>query len=57
MGASDDPFIAIATIHHHLDEVVKCNPSKKWITDLITNNLYVDDFLVSVDTVEKAIAL
>ena len=29
MGASDSPFLAIATIHHHLDEVVKVNPNKK----------------------------
>ena len=41
MGASDSPFLAIATIHHHLDEVVKCNPSKKWVTDLIKNHLYL----------------
>ena len=57
MGASDSPFLAIATIHHHLDEVVKSNPNKKWITDLIRNHLYVDDFLVSVDTIEEAIIL
>ena len=57
--APDNPFLAIATIYYHLDEIVKKNPSKKWITNLIPhkNHLYVDDFLVRVDTVEEAIAL
>ena len=28
MGAKDSPFIAIATIHYHLDHVAQRNPEK-----------------------------
>ena len=31
MGAKDSPFLAIATIHHHLDQLAQSNLEKIWI--------------------------
>ena len=55
MGAKDSPFIAIATIHYHLDHVAQRNPEKRWILELLRKHLYVDDLILSVDTIEEAI--
>ena len=55
MGAKDSPFLAIATIHYHLDQLAQSNPEKVWILDLLRKHLYVDDLILSVDTIEEAI--
>lgn len=55
MGAKDSPFLAIATIHYHLDQLAQSNPEKIWILDLLRKHLYIDDLILSVDTIEEAI--
>ena len=55
MGAKDSPFLAIATIHYHLDQLAQSNPEKIWILNLLRKHLYVDDLILSVDTVDEAI--
>ena len=55
MGAKDSPFLAIATIHYHLDQLAQSNPEKIWILDLLRKHLYVDDLILSVETIEEAI--
>ena len=47
----------LATIHHHLELHEKEHPEKAWVTKLIREHLYVDDLIVSVDTVAEAILL
>merc|ERR1711894_168438 len=55
MGAKDLPFLAIATIYYHLDQLAQSNPEKVWILDLLRKYLYVDDLILSVGTIEEAI--
>ena len=57
MGSKDSPYLALATIHHHLELYEKQHPEKAWVTKLIREHLYVDDLIVSVDTVAEAIML
>ena len=57
MGTVDSPFLAINTVHHHLDEVVKFHPELKQAAELIKKYLYVDDLLGATDTINKAIEL
>ena len=55
MGTNDSPFLALATIHHHLDHLAQCNPVEIWILDLLRKHLYVYDLILSVDTIKEAI--
>merc|ERR1712148_154591 len=55
MGAKDSPFLPIDTIHYHLDQLAQSNPEKIWILNLLRKHLYVDDLILSVDTVDEAI--
>ena len=45
----------IATTHYHFDQLAQSNPKKIWILDLLRKHLYVDDLILSVDTIEEAI--
>ena len=55
MGAKDSSFLAIATIHYYLDQLAQIHPEEIWILDLMRKHLYVDDLILSVDTIEEAI--
>ena len=55
MGANDSPFLAIATIQYHLDQLAQSIAEKIWIVDLLRKHLYVDDLVLCVHTIEEAI--
>ena len=57
MGAKSSPYLAIATVHHHLDKVAKEEPQKEGLCQLLKESLYVDGLITGVDTVEEAIKL
>ena len=57
MGTVDSPFLAINTVHHHLDQTIKTNPKLKQAAEFIKNYLYVDDLIGATDTIEEAIKL
>ena len=57
MGSKDSPYLALATIHHHLDLYEKEHPKKAWVTRLIKEHLYIDGLIVSVYTITEAIML
>ena len=57
MGTVDSPFLAINTVHHHLEEVVKTHPELAKAAKFIKEHLYVDDLIGAVDKEEEAITL
>ena len=57
MGTVDSPFLAINTVHHHLDQIIKTNPELTNAANFIKNYLYVDDLLGAVDSEKEAILL
>ena len=57
MGSTDSPFLAINTVHYHLEEVVKSHPNLKHAAEFIKKYLYVDDLLGATDTINEAIEL
>ena len=57
MGAKSSPYLAIATVHHHLDKVAKEEPQKEGLCQLLKESLYVDDLITGVNTVEEAIKM
>ena len=57
MGTVDSPFLAINTVHHHLQLTVKSNPELAKAAEFIKNHLYVDDLLGAVDSEKEAIIL
>ena len=57
MGAKSSPYLAIATVHHHLNKVAKEEPEKQQLCQLLKESLYVDDLITGVDTIEEAIEL
>ena len=57
MGSVDSPFLAINTVHHHLDSVAKSHSKLKKAAKFIKDHLYVDDLLGAVDSIEEAIEI
>ena len=57
MGAKSSPYLAIATVHHHINKVAKEEPEKQQLCQLLKESLYVDDLITGVDTIEEAIEL
>ncbi len=57
MGSVDSPFLAINTVHHHLDMIAKRYPDLKRAAIFIKEHLYVDDLLGAVDSETEAITL
>ena len=57
MGSTDSLFLAINTVHYHLEEVVKSHPNLKHAAEFIKKYLYVDDLLGATDTINEAIEL
>lgn len=53
--AKDSQFIAISTLHHHLDQLPRSNLEKIWILDLFRIHMNVENFILSVDSIEEAI--
>ena len=52
MGSVDSPFLAINTVHHHLEHVSKTHPKLRRAAKFIKDHLCVDDLLQAVDFVE-----
>ena len=57
MGSVDSPFLAINTVHHHLDKMIKTNPKLKQAAEFIKRYLYVDDLIGATDSIEEATKL
>ena len=57
MGSVDSPFLAINTIHYHLDLIIKEQPHLKQAAEFIKKYLYVDDLIGATDTIQEAIKL
>ena len=57
MGSVDSPFLAINTVHHHVDQIIKTKPNLKEAAEFIKKYLYVDDLIGATDSVEQAINL
>ena len=57
MGTVDSPFLAINTVHHHLEAVVKTRSKLAEAARFIKEHLYVDDLIGSVDEEEEEITL
>ena len=57
MGSVDSPFLAINTVHHHLENVTKTHPKLSRAAKFIKDHLYVDDLLGAVDSIEEAIEM
>ena len=55
MGSVDSPFLAINTVHHHLENVTKTHPKLSRAAKFIKDHLYVDDLLGAVDSIDEAI--
>ena len=55
MGTNDSPCLAISTIHLHLENIAKEKPHLRKTCELLKKHLYVDDFIISVDTEKEAI--
>ena len=45
MGTSDSPFLAIYTVHHHLNQIIKNQSKLKEAEEFIKRYLYVDDLI------------
>lgn len=50
-GLSCSPFLAIATVHHHLEKYEETNPD---IVKELKGNMYIDDALTGTETEEEA---
>ena len=57
MGTVDSPFLAINTVHYHLEQIIKTNPELTNAANFIKNHLYVDDLLGAIDSEKEAILL
>ena len=57
MGSVDSPFLAINTVHHHLDQIIKTKPKLKQAAEFIKRYLYVDDLIGATDSIEEATKL
>jgi len=57
MGTVDSPYLAIATIHYHLDQISIKYPHLKETCQFIKDHLYVDDLMASIKSTSKAIEL
>jgi len=57
MGSVDSPFLAINTVHYHLDQIIKEQPHLKPAAEFIKKYLYVDDLIGATDTIQEAIKL
>ena len=57
MGAKSSPYLAIATVHHHLNKVAKEQPKKQELCRLLKDSLYVDDLITGANSVPEAIEL
>ena len=57
MGSVDSPFLAINTVHHHLEQIIKTNPKLKQAAEFIKRYLYVDDLIGATDSIEEATKL
>ena len=53
MGSVDSPFLAINTVHHHLDKMIKTNPKLKQAGDFIKRYFYVDNLIGATDSIEE----
>ena len=54
MRAKSSPYLAIATVHYHLQKIAREQPHNELICKLLLNSTYVDDTIGSVDTVMEA---
>ena len=54
MGLVDSPSLAINTVHHHLDPIIKINPRLKQAAEFIKRHLYVDDLIGATNSFEEA---
>ena len=57
MGSVDSPFLAINTVHHHLDQIIKTKPKLKQAAEFIKIYLYVDDLIGATDSIEEGTKL
>ena len=57
IGSVDTPFLAINTVHHHLEQMIKTNPNLKQAAEFIKRYLYVDDLIGATDSIEEATKL
>ena len=57
MGTVDSPFLAINTVHYHLDQIAKEHPRLITAAEFVREHLYVDDLLGATDDVKVAINL
>ena len=57
MGSVDSPFLAINTVHHHLEQMMKTNQKLKQAVEFIKRYLYVDDLIGATDSIEEATKL
>ena len=57
MGSVDSPFLAINTVHHHLEQIMKTTPKLKQAAEFIKRYLYVDDLIGATDSIEEATKL
>lgn len=53
-GLSCSPFLAIATVHHHLDKFAEKYPN---MVKNLKENMYIDDALTGAETEDEAILL
>ena len=57
MGSVNSPFLAINTVHHHLDKIIDTNPKLASAAEFIKKYLYVDDLIGATDSVAEATKL
>ena len=57
MGTVDSPFLAINTVHYHLQEVIKSHPELAKAATFIKEHLNVDNLIGAVDEAEEEIIL
>ena len=59
MGAGDSPYMSLATIHLHLDEIINNSKDEEEvkIAKLIKIRLYIDDLLLALDSPREAIKM
>ena len=59
MGARDSPFVANATIQHHLDKIIleSKDPDEIIAAKLVKTRIYIDDVILSLRDISSAIKI
>ena len=57
MGSVDSQFLAINTVHHHVDQITEKEPKLAEAAQFIKKYLHVDDLIGATDSVAEATKL